>query len=129
MYGATTGWCPAGVGRMKYMTHNLKLRACNLLPLLQRLLVYYATSTNIHLLLLPRGSNVVPFWLWPNFGLEIIIYYPTRSYIRAFGYCYHDYWHYYFYYSVLLGSSGAPFRGPWNPELKLKAQAQRGSYG
>ena len=25
---------------------------------------------------LPRGSNVAPFWLWPIFGLKIIVYYP-----------------------------------------------------
>ena len=35
---------------------------------------------------LPRGSNVVPFSLWPIFFLGIIIYYPKRNYIRASGY-------------------------------------------
>ena len=35
---------------------------------------------------LPRGSNVVPFWLWPIFFLGIIIYCPKKNYIGALGY-------------------------------------------
>ena len=29
---------------------------------------------------IPRGSNVVPFWLWPLFFLGVIIYYPKGNY-------------------------------------------------
>ena len=39
-----------------------------------------------HAMILPRGSNVVPFWLRHLFSLGVIIYYPKRNYIRASGY-------------------------------------------
>ena len=35
---------------------------------------------------IPKGSNVVPFWLGPIFLLGIIIYYPKRNYFEALGY-------------------------------------------
>ena len=35
---------------------------------------------------LPKGSNVVPFGLWPIFFLGIIIYCPKRNYIGASAY-------------------------------------------
>ena len=35
---------------------------------------------------LPKGSNVVPFWLGPILLLGMIIYYPKRNYFGALGY-------------------------------------------
>ena len=34
---------------------------------------------------IPRGSNVVPFWLWPIFFLGITIYCSKKNYIGALG--------------------------------------------
>ena len=36
-------------------------------------------KTSMPLNILPRGSNVVPFWLWPIFCLWIIMSYPKKE--------------------------------------------------
>ena len=35
---------------------------------------------------MPKKSNVVPFWLWPIFFLQILIYCPKKNYIGALEY-------------------------------------------
>ena len=63
----------------------------------------------------PRGSNVVPFWLWPIFFLGIIINYPKRNYIRASGYV-----HMYVYISMYIET--------WNRFLTMYTNIYRYVY-